>query len=146
MEPLGADVRRELARFGPQAGISDVVDAWPDAVGPDIARNAWPARIQRDGTLVVHARDAIWAFELTQRALEIASRLPASPPLKIVPGPLPELAAEPPGQEARPPAATAEQAREVATWAAAIEDEQLRELVAQAARASLARAATDRLV
>jgi hypothetical protein len=146
MEPLASEVRRELGRFGPQAGISEIVDAWPAAVGQEIAQNAWPARIQRDGTLIVHARDAIWAFELTQQATEIASRLPNEPPVKVVPGPLPELAAEPPREEAPPPAATAEQARRAADWAAAIEDEQLRELVAKAARASLARTTDDRRV
>jgi len=147
MEPLGDEVKRELGRFGPQGRIGDVVSAWPGAVGPEIARNAWPARFQRDGTLVVHARDAVWAFELTQRAAEIASRLPSAPPLKFVPGPIPEPpaapSAEPPSE---PPEATPEHAAEAARWAAAIDDAELRELVAGAARASLARAADDRSV
>jgi hypothetical protein len=43
-----------------------------------------------------------------------------------------------------PPQATVEQARDAAEWASAIDDEELRELVARAARASLARAANDR--
>ena len=147
MEPLGDEVKRELGRFGPQGGIGDAVAAWPGAVGPEIARNAWPARFQRDGTLVVHARDAVWAFELTHRAAEIASRLPSAPPLKFIPGPVPEPAADAP-RDSPPegPAATPEQAREAAGWAAAIDDEELRELVARAARASLARAADDRSV
>ena len=146
MEPLGDEVKRELGRFGPQGGIGDAVAAWPAAVGPEIARNAWPARFQRDGTLIVHSRDAVWAFELTQRAAEIASRLPSSPPLRFVPGPIPEPAAT--AAEAPPstPEATPEQAAEAARWAAAIDDEELRELVAGAARASLARAANDRSV
>ncbi|MDE3025581.1 MAG: DUF721 domain-containing protein, partial [Acidobacteriota bacterium] len=63
-------MRRELGRFGPQGAIGETVAAWPAAVGPEIARNAWPARFQRDGTLVVHARDSVWAFEVTQRAGE----------------------------------------------------------------------------
>ena len=50
--------------------------AWEAAVGPEIARNAWPARFQRDGTLIVHTKDAIWGFELGQRAAEI-TRAPA---------------------------------------------------------------------
>ena len=45
--------------------------AWEAAVGPEIARNAWPARFQRDGTLIVHTKDAIWGFELGHRAGEI---------------------------------------------------------------------------
>jgi Dna[CI] antecedent, DciA len=120
------------------------VAAWPAAVGEEIARNAWPARFQRDGTLVVHARDAIWSFELTQRAADISPRLPGGPTLKFVPGPLPEPG--PAGTEAPPPppAATPEQAEAAAAWAAEIDGEELRELVARAARASLARAAADR--
>ena len=94
MEPLGDEIRSELRRFGPEAAISDAVEAWPAAVGPEIARNAWPARFQRDGTLVVHTRDAVWGFELTHRAAEIAGRLPGSPALKFVPGPLPEPASD----------------------------------------------------
>ena len=147
MEPLGDEVKRELGRFGPQGGIGDVVAAWPAAVGPEIARNAWPARFQRDGTLLIHARDAVWGFELTQRAAEISSRLPTSPPLKFVPGPVPEPAAEAPERPAATrPEATPEQAAEAARWTAGIEDEELREFVAGAARASLARAAADRSV
>ncbi|HKI91969.1 MAG TPA: DUF721 domain-containing protein [Gaiellaceae bacterium] len=145
MEPLGDEVRSELRRFGPEAGIADAVEAWPAAVGPEIARNAWPARFQRDGTLVVHTRDAVWGFELGHRAVEIAARLPGSPPLKFVPGPLPEPARTEPSEVGRVvPAATLEEARTAAEWASAIDDEELRNLVAKAARASLARAAADR--
>ena len=147
MEPLGDELKRELGRFGAQGGIGDAVAAWPAAVGPEIARNSWPARFQRDGTLIVHVRDSVWGFELTQRAAEIASRLPGSPPLKFVPGPVPEPSAEPAEKPAAPPPqATPEQAAEAARWTAAIEDDELRELVAGAARASLARAANSRSV
>jgi hypothetical protein len=145
MEPIGDELKRELGRFGPQGGIGEVVTAWPDAVGPEIARNAWPARFQRDGTLLIHTRDAVWGFELTQRAAQISSRLPTSPPLKFVPGPVPEPSADEPARTApAAPQATPEQAAEAARWTAGIEDEELRELVAAAARASLARAAADR--
>jgi hypothetical protein len=147
MDRLGDDVTRELRRFGPQAGIGEAVKAWPDAVGAEIARNAWPARFQRDGTLVVHTRDAVWGFELTQRAAEIASRLPGGPKLRFVPGPLAEAGSEDRGGPAPlPPAATEEQVREAAGWAAAIDDPNLREIVARAAAASLSRASRDRCV
>ena len=121
--------------------MGDVVEAWEAAVGPEIARNAWPARFQRDGTLIVHTRDSVWGFELQSRAREISPRLPGKPPLKFVPGPLPELGAEPiqataPGS----PPATVEQQAQAAEWASAIEDEELRKVVEKAARSSLARA------
>jgi hypothetical protein len=147
VEPLGDEVRRELRRFGPQGGISELVDAWPAAVGAEIARNAWPARVQRDGTLVVHVRDSIWGFELGQCAGEISGRLPGVPPLKFVPGPLPEPAPTPPGEATEErPRPTSEEAFRAARWAAEIEDEKLRELVARAARASLVAARYDRSV
>jgi hypothetical protein len=145
MDPLGDELKSELARFGPQGGIGDTVAAWPAAVGDEIARHAWPARFTRDGTLLVNTRDAVWGFELTQRAAEISSRLPTKPKLKFAPGPLPEAAPERPvDAPAGRPQATLEQAREAAEWASEIEDEELRELVARAARASLARAAAER--
>jgi hypothetical protein len=82
---------------------------------------------------------------LTQRAAEISSRLPTKPKLKFAPGPLPESTPErPPDSARRPPEATLEQAREAAEWASGIEDDELRELVARAARASLARGAAER--
>ena len=94
--------------------------AWPAAVGEEIARNAWPARTQADGTLVVHVRDAIWGFELTQRAAEISARLPGRPRLRFIPGPLPDSAPEPsPAPRAEP---SPEHAREAAALTAGIED------------------------
>jgi hypothetical protein len=120
--------------------MGDVLAAWEASVGPEIARNAQPARFQRDGTLIVHCKDAIWGFELGQRAGEIAARLPGKPALKFVPGPLPEPGAAPAGETAAgPPAATVEERATAAGWAAAIEDEELRRLVTRAAAASLAR-------
>jgi hypothetical protein len=124
--------------------MSETVEAWPAAVGPEIARNAWPARFQRDGTLIVHTKDAIWGFELGQRAAEIARRLPGSPPLRFVPGPLPEPAAAEPGGER--PTATLEERRQAAEWASSIEDEELREAVKRAAAASLAARRADRRI
>jgi hypothetical protein len=133
-------VKRELRRHGPNAEMGETVAAWPGAVGEEIARNAWPARFQRDGTLVVHTRDAVWGFELGHRAAEISTRLPGAPPLKFLPGPLPEPAAPPAGAGVEaPPPATLEHRERAAAWAAGIEDPELREAVARAAAASLAR-------
>ena len=137
MDPLADDVRRELQALGPNAAIGETTEAWPAAVGAEIARNAWPARFQRDGTLVVYTKDAIWAFELGHRAVEISARLPGRPPLKFLAGPLPEPGA-PEEAVPEPPAATLEQRRQAAEWAASIEDEELRKAVARAAAASLA--------
>ena len=144
MEPLGDQVRAELSRVGADSGAGDAVTAWPSAVGEEIARNAWPARTQADGTLVVNVRDAIWGFELTQREAEISSRLPGRPRLKFTPGPLPDAPPEPqPAPHVEP---SPEHAREAAALTAGIEDRNLRESVAKAIKAALARASDNRSV
>ena len=144
MERLGDEVRSELRRVGADSSAGDVVTAWPAAVGDEIAGNAWPARTQPDGTLVVHVRDSIWGFELTQRAGEISERLPGQPRLRFVPGPLPDAAPEPVSQQLVE--ATPEQAREADALASGIEDPQLRESVAKVIKVALARASGDRSV
>lgn len=144
MEPVGEQIRAELSRVGADSGAGDAVSAWPSAVGDEIARNAWPAKTQPDGTLVVHVRDAIWGFELTQRAAEISQRLPGRPRLRFTPGPLPDTTSAEPS--APPVVASPEQAREAAEIAAGIEDPNLRESVAKAIKAGLARTPDDRSV
>ena len=70
VSPGSARLRRsagQLSRFGGQAELAELADRWPEAVGEAIARNAWPSRIARDGTLHVNTADSVWAFELTQR-------------------------------------------------------------------------------
>jgi hypothetical protein len=152
MERLGDDVSRELRRFGPQSAMADVVAAWPAAVGEAIARNAWPARVARDGTLHVSTSSSAWAFELTHLAPDLLARLKAildeSAPkaLKFSPGPLPEAPAQRGGTTAPhpPPDPTPEERELAAAISAEIEDEELRKLVARAAAASLAGRRSDR--
>jgi hypothetical protein len=121
------------------------VKAWPEAVGAEIARSAWPARFQRDGTLVVHTRDSVWAFELTQRAAEIHERLDGVSAVKFVPGPLPEASSEDVETPATAPAvASPEQRRRAAEIASDITDEDLRKIVTKTIEMSLANAPNDR--
>jgi hypothetical protein len=121
--------------------MAEVVEAWPGAVGPEIARSAWPARFQRDGTLVVHARDSVWAFELTQRAGEIQARLEGVASLKFIPGPLPEAALEEPStQSVAKPAASPEQQRQAEEIASEIDSDDLRKIVTKAIERALANA------
>jgi hypothetical protein len=144
VEPLGGEVRRELGRHGPQAGMAELLEAWPEAVGPQIAKNAWPARIARDGTVHVHTTDAIWAFELGHKAAEIATRLRV-PKLRFVAGPLPEATEE--AAHTRPRAVaepSPEDVERAAAIAATVGDEELRERIARAAALSLARGTADR--
>ena len=144
-EPIGEDVRRELARFGPAAGMADVVTAWPETVGAGIAANAWPARLGRDGTLHVATSSSTWAFELSQLGETILARLREalggrSPgALSFAVGPLPERGAESVESLARTvPEVTPSAHAAADRIAASIEDLELRELVARAAAASLA--------
>jgi hypothetical protein len=153
MDRIGDAVRRELGRFGTTGAMADLVGVWPEAVGETVARNAWPARLSRDGVLHVNAGSSAWAFELQQLESEIAGRLrevlgEAAPArLRFVPGRLPEPPVTDEERRVTPlPEATLEQAREARDWAAEIESEDLRKSVEKAARASLARAADRRAV
>jgi hypothetical protein len=147
VESLGDEVRRELGRFGPsERGMTEVLAAWPEAVGPEIARFAWPARIARDGTLHVHTADSIWAFELGHRAVEIAGRLGVTA-VRFAAGPLPEHAVEPEHQRpeavVQPSDVDVERASAIA---ATVDDEELRERIARAAALSLAKGSDSRSV
>ncbi len=148
IEPLGPEIRRELQRYGPQAGMGELVAAWPGAVGESIARNAWPARFGRDGTLFVATKDAVWAFELGQRADEIRGKLGKLAPrqLRFAPGKIPDSVSEQTTEESSraQPEPSEAQRLAAAEVAATIEDEELRALVARAAAASLAKLPSDR--
>ena len=145
-ERIGDDVRSELARFGPAEGMTDIVRAWPDAVGEQIARNAWPARMSRDGTLHVSTASSTWAFELQQLEPKLHERLgdalgEAAPKgLRFAPGKLPEPSAAELQTVREPAREPTREERELAdALASGIEDESLRKVVAKAALASLSR-------
>ncbi len=122
--------------------MAELVEAWPAAVGEQIARFAWPARIARDGTVHVHTADSVWAFELGHRAGEIAERLGVTS-LRFAPGPLPEATEDAVERRVEP---TAEDDAQAAALAAGIEDENLRESVQKAVRMSLARGRLDQSI
>jgi hypothetical protein len=120
--------------------MAELVERWPAAVGESIARNAWPARIARDGTVHANTTDSVWAFELGQRATEIASRL-GVPKLRFAPGPLPEPPLE--TVVTPPPEVSPEDAELARAIASVITDEKLRESVQKAVSFSLARGRSD---
>jgi hypothetical protein len=151
MERIGDEVRSELSRFGPVGDMAEIVKAWPAAAGDSIAKNAWPARIARDGTLYVAVSSSAWAFELSQLEPEIAARLAhglgeARPRrLRFAPGPLPEPSAENVRKEEQfSPVPSREDRALAAKIAAPVGDLELRDLISRAAAASLARASSDR--
>ena len=145
MRPIGGDVRRELSRFGPAAGMADLVAAWPEAVGEAIARNAWPARLSRDGTLHVATESAAWAFELGQLEGRLLERLrdlagnaaPARIRFAVGRLPEPEPGADRPAPHRVEP--SPEDESEAHRLAAPIDHEDVRAAVAEAVARGLAR-------
>jgi len=146
LEPVAAEVRRELGRLGPASAIGEVAERWAEAVGPAIAANASPARIARDGTLHVATSSSTWAFELAHLADEIAGHLrdalgDAAPRrVRFAVGRVPEPPAPPETTLQRiVPEVKRDDVEAGEKLAATIADSELRSLVARAAAASLAR-------
>jgi hypothetical protein len=144
MERIGKGVERQLARFDGRGGMPRIVAAWPGVVGDEVARNAWPARVARDGTLHVNTSSSVWAFELGQLAPNIVERLRAElgdaapTALRFAQGHLPEPAPAPSGAALRVvPEASEAAVREAVALAAGIADEELRKRVERAASLGL---------
>ena len=153
MERLDGSVRRALRGAGvPDAGVlAAVTRVWPEAVGPAIARAAWPQRVARDGTLHITAESSTWAFELGRLEEEIRAKLrpelgDATPPaLRFAPGPVPSPGADDDDPQPVPPPTPEDDAR-AALLTAEIDDPTLREAVRRAAAASLSAARDGRAV
>ena len=151
MERIGRAVEKQLGRFDGAGSMPRLVAAWPAVVGGEVARNAWPARVARDGTLHVHTSSSVWAFELGQLAPQILERLTAElgeiapKALRFAPGHLPEASVERPEHEdARVVSPTRAASAEAASLTAGIADEELRKQVEKAAALGLSRAADNR--
>jgi hypothetical protein len=151
MERLGDSLAQELRRFGATGSMPAIVAAWPAAVGEEVARNAWPARVSRDGVLHVNTSSSAWAFELTQLAAVVLEQLAAGlddaapKGLRFAPGHLPEPApATVPEPALRPSEPSPEHVAKAHELASPIADDELRERVARAAALSLATARSDR--
>ena len=153
MERLDGAVRGALRGAGvPDAGaLADVTRLWPAVVGDAIARASWPQRIARDGTLLVAAASSTWAFELglladqilAKLAAEIGSGAPTA--IRFAPGPVPTPPAPLPSETPVEPPEIDDATRLLAEeLTAGMSDADLRETIARAAAASLARAASSR--
>lgn len=151
MDRIQHHVERQLGRFDGAGSMPRIVTVWPAAVGDEVARNAWPARVARDGTLHVHTSSSVWAFELGQLAPRILERLDAElgrhapKALRFVQGHLPEPSPTAPeaapGESLEP---SPEALAEAASLAASIGDSELRERVKRAVALGLSRAADGR--
>ncbi len=146
MERLRPELESTLRAAGatpPAAALEVLVDVWSATLGDGVARSAWPARLAADGTLHVATASSAWAQELTLMGGEILAALQASVPahaptrLRFAPGPLPEFA---PLARPRPPlpVPTEEEEETATALASVVGDEELREAIRRAARASLA--------
>jgi hypothetical protein len=151
MDRIGEAVERQLARFDGRGAMPRIVAVWPSVVGAEVARNSWPARVARDGTLHVHTSSSVWAFELGQLAPRILERLrgelrdEAPTGLRFAQGHLPE--APPASPEPAPrsaPEPTAKAAEQAAALASEIADEELRKRVERAASLGLSTRGDDR--
>jgi hypothetical protein len=150
VERITSEVKQELSRFGGHGAMPEIVEAWPDAVGPMVAANAWPARIARDGTLHVNTSSSTWAFELGQLAGEIVAKLAekvgekAPKSVRFAVGHLPEPATTELEEARRDVPEPSPQALQIAATAAAgIEDEDLRKKVEKAVALGLSRGPSD---
>lgn len=144
MDGLGEDIRRQAQRFGFTAA-SPLLDAWPRVVGEQVATNAWPARISRSGELRVNTSSSGWAFELSQLAPRILEKLREAlgeecpKGLRFAVGPVPARGGGPGEGEAVAPEIGPDERARGERLAAVVEDGELRDLIARAAAASLAR-------
>jgi hypothetical protein len=147
MDRLEKEIRRQAKRIGLPAA-SELLSIWPEAVGETIAVNAWPARLSRKGVLHVNTTSASWAFELGQLAPQILSRLREAlgdecpQALRFATGPVPARGREAGAADRiEAPEISDEEHAQAEQMMASIEDRELRDLIARAAAASLARSA-----
>lgn len=144
---LPAAISGDIAGAAPRdmGPVRRVVEVWPDVVGEALARVAQPARVARDGTLVVHAVDASWVHAITLEARTIRRRLEerlgaaAPSDLRVEIGPISVATPlpEPVQIEILPEART-----RAAEIAAGVEDDDLRATLERAIATSLSRPKT----
>ena len=155
MDRIGNEIERELSRSGSRDAVplAAVTTAWPAAVGDAVARHAWPLRISRDGTLHVAVESATWAQELVAprgrrpRGAATAARRGGAGEAAVRGRADPRATGCPRAGEnalGEPPEVPPEIESEASSAAAAIDDPELRELVARAARTSLLKARSGR--
>ncbi|MDQ3378897.1 MAG: DUF721 domain-containing protein [Actinomycetota bacterium] len=155
MEQIGKSVEHVLSRSGDGTALAlaEITTAWPQAVGAAVAREAWPLRMARDGTLHVATTSSTWAFELDRLSPEIEERLrallgtAAPKKLRFRIGPVPESGESSrasSGGTAESVQTTPEASAEAASLTSEVEDPELRALIARAARASLSRDSSGR--
>ena len=148
LRPIGELLEGMLPPAAAGPAVGPVARAWPEAVGPAVAAAAWPARIDREGVLVVHCSSSLWVGELgflqdellAKLRASLGSKAPAGVRFRL--GPMPRAAVA--GRVARPPAEVPTPiAEEAGRLAGAIADPALRAAAAAAIARSLQRGAEE---
>jgi predicted nucleic acid-binding Zn ribbon protein len=75
--PLSSALARVTAGLAPATAIARVQGCWVDAVGDIVAAEAQPVS-ERDGTVTVACRSAVWAQELALLAPDLLEKLNAA--------------------------------------------------------------------
>ncbi len=75
--PLAEALNRYLKRAGlsRRVGQAGVIEAWPELVGPQIAKVTAAESVTADGVLRVRVATAAWAAELSMMTPQILARL-----------------------------------------------------------------------
>jgi hypothetical protein len=136
----------ELPVGRPGDGALHLGRVWAAAVGEAVAAHTWPARVARDGTVVVHCSSSVWASELELMGRSLATRLqdalgePEARVLRFRLGPMPHRAPPAPAAPRAPEPDEATRAQ-AALLAAAVDDAELRAAVERAIAGRLMRGA-----
>jgi len=77
--PLAEALQAYLKRSGlvRRIGQAGVLEAWPELVGPQIAKVTAPESVSQDGVLRVKVQTAAWAAELSMMTPQILARVNA---------------------------------------------------------------------
>ena len=67
-------IERYESRLTPPDLLAAVQRRWREGVGDEIAEESWP-EAERDGTVTVRCRSAVWAAELTMLAETLLGQL-----------------------------------------------------------------------
>ncbi|MCU0693896.1 MAG: DUF721 domain-containing protein [Polyangiaceae bacterium] len=122
-------------------------DVWRGIVGQRIADRSWPQRLDADGTLVVQVSSSVWAQELSLLSGTIMDRLAPlglrARQLRFAVGRVTPQRRGPTRFEHRRVEAPAPLPEAVALQLLSVEDPELRQAIATAAKASLGQAEAD---
>jgi len=77
LRPLGLALPAVTGRCAPQTTLARVQQCWPKAVGPALSAEATPVA-EREGTVTVACRSAVWAHELDLLSGELLDQLNAA--------------------------------------------------------------------